>query len=341
MWSNVLSRDNGKGVSPPAVERSTGDDKRERIPADKRRPPLARMRDVVDLAMFGTTFLIGLLPSERIARALCDGLAWCHAKARGLSPEQRRLFEQAVERAGLSLSAPEFQLRRVGETYREIFLLMKFLRRGRALPSVTLVGAEHVTEGLSLGRGVILWVGVFAASDFVTKMAFHRAGFAVRHLSMHFHGGSNSWLGRRAISRLRIAVENRYLAERLVLSPGDKLGPLRTLQRRLRENCVVSISAVSGEGGSLPMPLLGDAIPIGRAAPRLCQTTGAAILPVFTIQHETGGFEVVIAPPLKQVGKGKAGQSILVREYGDRHEPYVQRTPFAWRGWPEWRPDPR
>jgi lauroyl/myristoyl acyltransferase len=310
-------------------------------PRKVERVPLVLRKDIVTLAMFGSIFLIGLIPPTALARLICDGLAWCHATLRGFSTSQRRVSARIVSGSGLPFSARSFQRGRTRETYREIFLLMKHLRGSRTLPPVRLIGAEHVTAGLEQGRGVILWVSVSSSADFVAKMAFHGAGFAVHHLSMFYHGGSASWIGLQVISRARKAVENRYLAERIVLSPADKLRPLRTLQRRLRDNKVVSISAVAGDGGSYPMSLLGGIAPVGRAAPRLAQTTGAVLLPVFTTQNDAGGFDVVIEPPLRGEADGAAGQASLARAYGARLESYLKRDPLPWRGWPDWRPEQR
>jgi lauroyl/myristoyl acyltransferase len=64
-------------------------------------------------------------------------------------------------------------------------------------------------------------------------------------------------------------------------------------------------------------------------------TTGATVLPVFTLRKEPGRFEVTIGEPikLKEKADGEANYEAAMQDYADRVIPYALRDPGQWRGW--------
>ena len=54
-------------------------------------------------------------------------------------------------------------------------------------------------------------------SQLVSKMALHRAGYGLVHLSRSEHGYSSTIFGMRCLNPLRSRIESRYLAERVVI----------------------------------------------------------------------------------------------------------------------------
>ena len=91
----------------------------------------------------------------------------------------------------------------------------------------------------------------FTYSDLITKTALSRAALPVSHLSASSRGFSpnscHPWLptrfGLRYLSRLRTAIEDRYLHERVVMPADGSLGYVRRIERLLRNNGILSIRA--------------------------------------------------------------------------------------------------
>lgn len=177
-------------------------------------------------------------------------------------------------------------------------------------PRIRLVGREHIERALASGKGAILWVAPMASRDLVTKMALHEAGFRVSHLSRYSHGFSRSLLGARVFNPIWTRVENRYLAERLVLSHVNYTAPLRVLVRRLQENRLISVTVVDAGLHTPELPFLNGTIRISEGAPALTLKTGAALLPVFVVRQPDGSFVVNIDSPL-QPPLGLAGDDAI------------------------------
>ena len=174
-----------------------------------------------------------------------------------------------------------------------------------------------------------------AFGDLVTKRALHDAGFRISHLSRPAHGFSPSRFGARLLNPIYTAVEGRYLAERLVMSPGQSTGALRELVRRVRDNRLVSITVHSAGRRTDSVPFFNGTIRLANGAPALAQRTGAALLPVYAARTAPGVFVTTVEPPLS-VPPG------ITPADGVRHrliqcaalmESYVARWPDQFRGW--------
>jgi lauroyl/myristoyl acyltransferase len=169
-------------------------------------------------------------------------------------------------------------------------------------PRIRLEGADHVAAAIAAGRGAILWVAPMVFSDLMTKLACHRVGFRVFHLSRDGHGYSPTRFGARFLNPICTTVENRYLAERLTMSPRNSAGALRALVQRVRRNEVVSVTVgIQGRTG-VAVPFLDGTITLAGAVPSLALRTGAALLPVFTVKQRDGSYLTVIDPPLGDTG---------------------------------------
>ena len=70
--------------------------------------------------------------------------------------------------------------------------------------------------------------------------------------------------------------------------------------------------------------------------PYLAVKTEAALLPVFTIRDDSGGFLVRVEREIDVARSGSSRESIefAVNEYADRLTPYVESNPGEWLGWP-------
>jgi len=106
-------------------------------------------------------------------------------------------------------------------------------------PDIRVEGTAHLEAALAAGRGAILWVGRFAFAETVAKIGLHRAGRPAVHLSRTIHGFSHSAIGRRWLNPIKQRMENRYLAERVVLNDTAPGTAMRRLHKVLLGNGVV------------------------------------------------------------------------------------------------------
>jgi lauroyl/myristoyl acyltransferase len=145
------------------------------------------------------------------------------------------------------------------------------------------------------------------------------------------------------LSRLRTAVEDRYLHERVIMPRDGGLGYVRRLERLLRGNGILSIRAGRFGHRVMELPMLGGLVSLATGAASLAVGTGAVLLPVFVTRRGAGRFELVVEPPLEP-GPGldpHAAVEDLMRRYVDQLEAYVLRFPHMWSGWYYLRfPDP-
>jgi lauroyl/myristoyl acyltransferase len=204
-------------------------------------------------------------------------------------------------------------------------------------PEIQMHGREHLDQALAEGRGAILWIGNFASSSLVTKMAFHRARIDVSHLSRPTHGFSRTKFGIKYLNPIRTRIEDRYLKERVVIGPGKRAYALQQLRQRLSENCVISTTVVQEAKKLLAVPFLSARFEFAIDSLRLAMTTGAPLLPVFTVCDEMGTYHVHLGPAidLSPGGSGDETYEKALHDYARRLEHYVLRYPGLWRAWPQ------
>jgi lauroyl/myristoyl acyltransferase len=176
---------------------------------------------------------------------------------------------------------------------------------------LALHGLDHLRGALSAGRGAILWVAPTVFAPLVAKRALHEAGFPPHHLSHPAHGFSSlSRVGRNLVNPLRTRIEDRYLAERVMLGRGNEAqAALRRIGALVRRNAVVSIT-VGGRGSRVTAtPLLGGGLQVASGAPHLAMRLGAALLPTTVWRTVEGGFVTRIWPPLA-TGEGASLETV-------------------------------
>jgi len=232
-------------------------------------------------------------------------------------------------------SARDIQLESMANFIVGSLRVLRDYRPGGWQPEIELRGAEHIDAGLRNGRGVILWVANFHAHNLVAKMAFHRAGYPVSHLSLWRHGYSDTRFGARFLNPIRTTIEERYLRERVVIAPAGPTAALIRLRRRLRANGVVSITTGAERARSTEVAFLDGTISVAAGAPSLAYHQRAALLPVFSIEQDHARFVITVAPPLVNEATRSAPEHAAwaARELGTLLEPYVRRSPGQWRSW--------
>lgn len=208
-------------------------------------------------------------------------------------------------------------------------------------PQIRLEGVARLEAALADGAGAILWIARFAFSDTIAKIGLHRTGHPSVHLSQTSHSLSNSRFGRRWLNPLSQRMENRYLAERIVMNDNAPSGALRQLHRVLARNGVVSITVESWGAHAADLPVMGGRLRVATGAPSLAWKTGSPLLPVFVIRDPASGvFRVLIDDPLpidRAQSKAEAHRSAMT-QFASRLAANVAAFPGQWRGWSRLRP---
>jgi lauroyl/myristoyl acyltransferase len=208
-------------------------------------------------------------------------------------------------------------------------------RPGGWNPPTTLIGPEHIDRALENGHGAILWITDFCFTSLVTKIALHRAGYRLTHLSRPDHGFSDTRFGVRFLNPILTRLEDRYLEERVVIDEGQMTSGLRTLVRRLKSNRVISITVVTQARQTVQLPILDGYIHLAKGAPWLAITSGAPLLPVFTLLGDDGAFVTTVQSPLEFSREGPPEQIIerAMKGYVERLEPLLLEVPHLWYDW--------
>lgn len=235
--------------------------------------------------------------------SVCLGLAraatrWLHR----LRPQRYRdyseIFRDFLPDASPSRTVDALGVEAAALQHLERLQLLRHHRPGGWRPKIALAGKEHLDRALAQGKGAILWVTFSVFSDMNAKIALREQGYDVSHLSRHIHGHlSSTRFGIRFLNPIRIAVERRYLAERVVIDPANPKAALQRLEALLADNRVVSITAGAMAGRVTLAPFGPGSMPLAGGAPNLSLKSGAPLLPVFTERRPDGSFLVTIEPP--------------------------------------------
>lgn len=225
------------------------------------------------------------------------------------------------------------------------FFLTAFLTLGQRFAkdrsaNIRVHGLENIVAAKEAGNGAILWVCPLLYASMIVKMGLHRKGIEVSHLSRESHGFGPSRIAVRHLNRHWVYGENLYLKERLVMTADNETGALRGLRRCLRDNGVVSVTVGTEGKKRRSTPFLGGTLTVAIGAPSLAVSTGAAVLPVYALRDDEGGFDVTIDRPLAagSVGSRDAQFDRMLKDFAGRLEPLVARNPGQWGNWGIFQP---
>ena len=261
-----------------------------------------------------------------------------------MHPERTREEVARIEIAytGTALAREAYRLavESWANRYEDRFHYLKSWRPGGWKPEIEIAGGEHVSAALKRGRGIVLLGGTFSFNHLVSKMAFHRLGLQVSHFSRPTHGFSDTNFGIRYINPICRVVEDRYLGERLITEVSATPDALRLVRARLTDNECVSFTVGDRGRHTASARFLNARLVLATGPLAMAWTTGATVLPVFTLRKEPGRFEVTIGEPikLKENADGEADYAAAMQDYADRVIPYALRDPGQWRGWRYIRP---
>ena len=275
---------------------------------------------------------LGAVTPQRHWTAIARMLARVHLRLRG-SKHERLAY---ACKQYLSADPAELELQVTAAEYEENIEAIREILPGGWRRPIVLRGSASLVEARRQGRGAVLWVSRFAHSDVVTKRALSLAGYPPSHLSHLRHPFSASWVGARVLNWVRLRAENRYLERRVLVSYGQAQPALDVLKQVLRDNGVVTITAIGSGRKVIRLPLLGGTIRLATGAPRLALDTAAALIPVFTVPDETGGYAVHCGPDLNSDNAGMDREAVM-RRMAERHvallETFVRAHPGKWKGW--------
>lgn len=210
------------------------------------------------------------------------------------------------------------------------------LHRPRPRREAAIEGLENYRAALEAGHGAVLWRMAFGSSPAVNA-ALYQARVAMTHLSSPTHGLADpgSRLGRSIVVPLFARPEVWYLRERVVLSEEGDLGYLRRLMAVLADNGTVSIFGEYPGRGGVAAPILDAPTQFATGAPGLSYRRGSALIPVYAVRDQPGGWRVILDRPIEVPrNRGKrAYVEAAVAEYAKRLDLYIHRHPESWLGW--------
>ena len=210
-------------------------------------------------------------------------------------------------------------------------------------PSVTLEGANYLQHALGRGMGAILW-GMSFCGPVVPKMGLFQAGFPVTQLSTAHHPGfARTLAATRVLNKWALKSENKYLSDRVLVpvEVSSRVSLMNTLAERLRNNACASITGDPRTSGGVEVEFFGTTRRFATGAPRLAQSTGAALLTLYSYRTSSFQYRVVVEPPIAlEPASDRAGQRIAVERFASRLEHHVKAHPADWDNWshsaPSW-----
>jgi acyl-CoA synthetase (AMP-forming)/AMP-acid ligase II/acyl carrier protein/lauroyl/myristoyl acyltransferase len=295
---------------------------------------------VTALTLLTLTPAAWVIPSNRW-RPICQAIARAHIALKG-SPAPD--VEEALARLDVDRTPHELRLHFLSGIYHGILMSLREHLPAAWRPPVRLDGAEHINAARAAGRGAVLWSCPTSIGGLIAKKALRGAGFEVVSLRSAIHPYSASWMGAKLLNPASNAVEDRYVAEAVIVPVSDGLGAFQQLRAHLAANRVVSIAANGAEGTPYQMPFLGGTLKLSLGAPMLAALHDAPLLPLFAAM-DAEGFEIRIGKPISATRGQNVGETAreLARAYVGVLEAHLRRHPADWRGWfmpNTWTPSP-
>lgn len=302
-----------------------------RIPTPRRR--LISPRDLALVVGLPFTLLLAWCLPERLLAGLSKRAAGIrralHYRNPLLVAAITRILGARTTPAGVNAVADHYA---ANYHMDRLYLLRQYCRPGLR-PNVRLIGGERIERAIRMGNGAILWVAPFVFCDLMAKIALHANGFAPIHLSHPTHGLSDSTFGMRVLNPLRTNAESQYLAERVVIGTGGPAVAVLELSRRLKNNRIVSISAINRRTDDVKSLTFLDGAMILPCGPcRLSVAMSAPLLPVMTIRDSTGEFVTTVEEPLLAgAGKSEAEIERAMQDFADILGQYAAQYPDQYR----------
>lgn len=200
-------------------------------------------------------------------------------------------------------------------------------------PGIRLTGERNLQEALLRGRGAVLWVLETSFSTLIVKMALDRAGYRVHQLSRPGHGFAIlSPFGMRYLNPIWTRVEDRFIAERVLITGETAADALAALQTKLHANGVAIITLAPLAHKFTDAPFFDGTLQLPTGPIQLALSSDAVLLPVFAVTKSNGAFEVSIDQPIYPAIDALTAGNIAA-DYARRLERFVLGYPDQWNGW--------
>lgn len=300
--------------------------------------PCVTGKDVAVLLGLPVLFAFAWFVPQGLWPKLCAGMAGFYTRftSAGRRGELHQRIRGLIGARPLARPAEQIPAAVAVADLRMLLAQLRLYRPYAGLPQFEVDGYEHLDEAAARGKGAVLWVGNFVAAGLFAKMALHRAGRRVTHLSHPKHGFSDSRFGMKFLNPVRTHLEARYLDSRVVMNPANPIIAMLDLHKRLARNSVVSITVRDYANRPNDLPFLEGRHRLAPGAPEMAQLTGARLLPLFAIEERPGRFRIRIEPPLDIPADQPRAAAVeaAMQAYLQRLEPYVLNHPDQWLGWP-------
>lgn len=161
---------------------------------------------------------------------------------------------------------------------------------------IRIQGLEHLEAALSKGNGAVVVIGHFGPVH-LPLISLAVLGYSVQQIGMPSDRGL-SWIGRNVAFRLRLRYEAKIPAPIILANK-----TMRPILEGLRKNNVVMIT---GDGTGTEehfgrqekCRFLGRYMAFPTGPGRLCEKTGASLLPMFILPDESKSFQLLIEEPI-------------------------------------------
>jgi len=212
---------------------------------------------------------------------------------------------------------------------------------------IRLTGVEALKASLSKGKGAVLWATSTAFQSIVGKRALWESGFRASQISQSTHGFSQSGFGIRHLNPRVVAIENRYLNERIVFSPDRSASAMRRALRSLKNGHPVIFTNNTSSGESfieVPLPD-GGYTTMSAGVPNLGARHDIPVHTITTIETKPfREYEVSISPDLRE-GLEKTDLAVhcsqIALRVRDQVLDAVRRAPDQYIAWGLFRSESR
>ena len=240
------------------------------------------------------------------------------------------LMEHVIQRPLTEEQRLALAYQAAAETYEDALRVLRSYRPGRWAPEVELTGEQHLRGALELGKGVILWVADCVGTKIATKLALHNAGYPLFHLSRPTHGFSATPFGIKFLNPHWQRIENRFVAERLVLTPDNNIRIMKRMRQLVGENRIVTVTDVVKAKQRVEAAFLGGYRLFASGPMNLASRCKAAVLPLFCRETAANHFVVTIGENLAPQG---CKSMEIVQNYSRALGEFVSEYPHLWLGW--------
>ena len=167
-------------------------------------------------------------------------------------------------------------------------------------------------------------------------MGLFEAGFAVTHLSTAHHPGfARTLAATRVLNNWALKSESKYLSDRVVIPvEGSRVSLMHNLAERLQNNACISVIGDHQTSDGIAVEFLGTTRRFATGAPRLAQTTGAALLTLCSYQVAPFQYKVILEPPIAaRPASSRADQRAAIEQFAARLGRHVKAHPTDWDEW--------